>query len=86
MFGAEGVDLEFTKKAIEEIAKMSKELNESVDNIGARRLRAVISKLIEQLSYDAPDLRGEKVNIDKAFVQKELADIVRSEDLSKYIL
>merc|ERR1712113_868393 len=86
LFAAEGVELEFTKDAIEEIAKMSKNLNESVDNIGARRLRAVISKLIEEKSFDAPDLRGTKLIIDQQFVQKELSDIVKSEDLSKYIL
>jgi len=86
LFGAEGVDLEFSDDAIQEVARMSKDLNESVDNIGARRLRAVISKLIEQISFDAPDLRGQKMVIDQEFVQKELADIVKSEDLSKYIL
>eukprot|EP00485_Elphidium_margaritaceum_P000722 CAMPEP_0202686872 /NCGR_PEP_ID=MMETSP1385-20130828/2632_1 /ASSEMBLY_ACC=CAM_ASM_000861 /TAXON_ID=933848 /ORGANISM="Elphidium margaritaceum" /LENGTH=519 /DNA_ID=CAMNT_0049341541 /DNA_START=39 /DNA_END=1598 /DNA_ORIENTATION=+ len=86
LFGAEDVDLEFTQDAIEEIAKMSKTLNESVDNIGARRLRAVISKLVEQVSYDAPDMKGQKIIVDKEFVDKELADIVKSEDLSKYIL
>ena len=86
LFGAEGVDLEFTTDAIDEIARMSKGLNESVDNIGARRLRAVISKLIEQISFNAPEMRGQKLIIDKQFVEKELADIVKSEDLSKYIL
>jgi len=86
LFGAEGVDLVLTDCAIAEIARMSKHLNESVDNIGARRLRAVISKLVEQISYDAPDLRGQTITIDEAFVKKELSDIVQSEDLSKYIL
>mmetsp|Transcript_70639 Transcript_70639/g.63435 ORF Transcript_70639/g.63435 Transcript_70639/m.63435 type:complete len:536 (-) Transcript_70639:34-1641(-) len=86
LFGAEGVDLEFSPDAIEEVARMSKKLNESVDNIGARRLRAVISKLVEEKSFDAPDLRGTKLVIDRDFVNKELADIVKSEDLSKYIL
>ena len=86
LFGAEGVDLEFKEDAIQQIAKMSKNLNESVDNIGARRLRAVISKLVEQISFDAPDMRGQAMMIDKEFVNKELSDIVKSEDLSKYIL
>jgi len=86
LFGAEGVDLEFKPDAVKEIARMSKHLNESVDNIGARRLRAVISKLLEELSFNAPDLRGQTLLIDEAFVQRELSEIVQSEDLSKYIL
>ena len=86
LFGAEGVDLVVTDDAIQEIAKMSKDLNESVDNIGARRLRAVISKLVEQVSFDAPDMRGTTLTIDRAFVDKELAEIVKEEDLAKYIL
>merc|ERR1712130_904933 len=86
LFGAEGVELVVTDDAIEEIAKMSKDLNESVDNIGARRLRAVISKLVEQVSFDAPDMRGTTLTIDRQFVDKELAEIVKEEDLAKYIL
>ncbi len=61
LFGSEGVDLEFSDDAIKELAPMSKKLNESVDNIDARRLRAVISKLIEQISFDAPDMRGQTI-------------------------
>eukprot|EP00490_Sorites_sp_Unknown_P017490 CAMPEP_0114658160 /NCGR_PEP_ID=MMETSP0191-20121206/15208_1 /TAXON_ID=126664 /ORGANISM="Sorites sp." /LENGTH=377 /DNA_ID=CAMNT_0001879381 /DNA_START=441 /DNA_END=1574 /DNA_ORIENTATION=- len=86
LFGAEGVDIEFTEDGIREIAKISKELNESLDNIGARRLRAVISKIVEELSYNAPDMKGQKVIIDRDYVRTQLADIIKDEDLSKYIL
>lgn len=86
LFASEGVDLEFTPDAIKRIAKISRDLNESVENIGARRLRAVISKIVEEFSFDAPDKRGEKITITSEYVDKQLKDVLVSEDLSRYIL
>ncbi|ETO04335.1 heat shock protein HslVU, ATPase subunit HslU, partial [Reticulomyxa filosa] len=86
LFAAEGVDLEFTDDAIRTIAKYSRQLNENLENIGARRLRAVISKIVEDLSYDAPEKKGEKISVGSDFIAKQLSSIIADQDLSKYIL
>jgi len=82
----EGVDLRFTDDAIGEIAAMSAAVNERTENIGARRLQTVMEKLLEDLSFDAPDLQDKSITIDGETVRAKLKDIVQDEDLSRYIL
>lgn len=82
----EGVRIEFTEDAIEALADMAFKLNQSTDNIGARRLMTVMERLMEDISFDAPDRRGESIRIDAAYVQKELAAICEDSDLSRFIL
>jgi len=82
----EGIDLTFTKGAIERIADFAAQVNERTENIGARRLHTVMEKLLDDISFEGPDLVEKIVTIDDAYVTKMLADIVRNEDLSRYIL
>ncbi|MFI5360105.1 MAG: HslU--HslV peptidase ATPase subunit, partial [Halanaerobiales bacterium] len=73
-------------EAIEEIAEFAYRVNEQTENIGARRLHTIMERLLEDLSFSAPDLKGEKIVIDVDYVRKQLADVVMDKDLSKYIL
>ena len=82
----EGVDLDFTDDAIDEIARMSYLINQSEENIGARRLHTVMEKLLEEISFHAEDLCGQTITVDRAFVQQNLTDMIRKTDLHKYIL
>jgi len=82
----EGVKIEFTEDAIQALADMAFTLNQSTDNIGARRLMTVMERLMEDISFDAPDRRGESIRIDAAYVKKELASICEDSDLSRFIL
>lgn len=82
----EGVRVEFTPEAIREIAVLATEVNQSTDNIGARRLHTILEKLLEDLSFEAPDIHLEIVQITPAYVQEKLATIVKNRDLSQYIL
>ncbi len=82
----EGIDLEFTGDAIHAIAEMAAEVNERAENIGARRLHTVMEKLLDVLSFDAPDMTERRVVIDAAYVRRMLAEIVKDQDLSRYIL
>ncbi len=82
----EDVKLEFTGDAIDEIADIAVIVNEKTENIGARRLHTVIEKLLEDISFDAPEMKNEKIVIDRQYVRKKLSDVVRDEDLSRYIL
>ena len=82
----EEVTLEFKKEAIEEIAKISADVNEKTENIGARRLHAVLEKLLEEVSFAAPEMHGQKVPINKKYVKDRLDDIAEDQDLSRYIL
>ena len=86
LMATEGVQLEFTDDAIAEIARIAGEVNARTENIGARRLHTVMERLMEDLSFDAPDHAGERIVIDRAYVQAKLADIVKDTDLSRYIL
>jgi ATP-dependent HslUV protease ATP-binding subunit HslU len=86
LMATEGVQLEFTDDAVEEIARIAGEVNARTENIGARRLHTVMERLMEDLSFDAPDHAGERIVIDRAYVQAKLADVVRDTDLSRYIL
>ena len=80
------VTLEFTEGAIGRLADFATLVNERTENIGARRLHTVMEKLLDQVSFDAPSLAGRTITIDDAYVDSMLADIVRNEDLSRYIL
>ncbi len=86
LLSTEGVELEFTEDGVERIAEIAVMLNERMENIGARRLYTVMEKLLEEVSFNAPDMRGTKIIIDKKYVDEKLSDIMKDEDLSKYIL
>src|SRR5436189_7782 len=82
----EGIKLVFTDEALEEIARFAARVNESSENIGARRLHTIVEKLLEEISFEGPDLKKKSIKIDAAYVRKQLADIVKDQDLSRYIL
>jgi ATP-dependent HslUV protease ATP-binding subunit HslU len=82
----EGVKLEFTKEALDEIAHFAFRVNESTENIGARRLHTIMERVLDELSFDAPEKKGEQVTVDAEYVRKMLTDIVKDQDLSRYIL
>jgi len=82
----EEVELIFTDDGIEEIAEISTQINSTIENIGARRLHTILEKVLEEISFEAPDKSGEKITIDKSYVQKNLGDIIKDKDLSKFIL
>jgi ATP-dependent HslUV protease ATP-binding subunit HslU len=82
----EGIELSFTDDAIHRIADFATIVNERTENIGARRLHTVMEKLLDEISFEGPDLRDKRVVIDEAYVTRMLADIVKNDDLSRYIL
>ena len=82
----EGIDLTFTDDAIHRIAELATIVNDRTENIGARRLHTVMEKLLDDISFEGPDLVNKRVTIDEAYVTKMLAEIVKNEDLSRYIL
>ena len=82
----EGVKLHFTEDAVESIARFATTVNEQTENIGARRLHTILEKVLDELSFEAPDLRKKTVKVDAGYVSKQLADIVKNQDLSRYIL
>jgi ATP-dependent HslUV protease ATP-binding subunit HslU len=82
----EGVKLEFTKDALDEIARFAFRVNEGTENIGARRLHTIMERVLDEISFSAPDKKGEQVVVDAAYVGKMLTDIVKDQDLSRYIL
>jgi ATP-dependent HslUV protease ATP-binding subunit HslU len=82
----EGIALEFTRDAIERIAAMAVAVNEATENIGARRLFTIMEKILDQIGFDAPEFEGDKFTINAEYVDQRLAEIVKSEDLSRYIL
>ncbi|TIT71496.1 MAG: HslU--HslV peptidase ATPase subunit, partial [Mesorhizobium sp.] len=82
----EGVELAFTDDAIDSLAGIAVDLNASVENIGARRLQTVMERVLDEISYDAPDRNGTTVTIDSAYVQKHVGDLSRNTDLSRFIL
>ncbi len=86
LLATEAVTVSFTPEAIREVAKIAAQVNESVENIGARRLQTVMEKLLEDLSFEAEDRGGETVTIDADYVRERLAGLARDTDLSKYIL
>ena len=86
LLATEGVKLAFEPGAIEAIAGIAAQVNASAENIGARRLHTVMEKLLEDVSFDAPDLNGRTITITPNYVQERLAEITKDEDLSRYIL
>ena len=82
----EGVKLEFTHEALEEIAHFAFRVNESTENIGARRLHTIMERVLDELSFDAPEKKGQQITVDADYVRKMLTDIVKDQDLSRYIL
>jgi ATP-dependent HslUV protease ATP-binding subunit HslU len=82
----EGIKLTITDDALEEVARFAAQVNESAENIGARRLHTIMEKLLEEISFEGPDLRKKNVKVDAAYVRKQLAGIVKDQDLSRYIL
>ena len=86
LLGTEDVKISITKDAIEKLAEIAANVNESVENIGARRLQTVMEKLLEEISFTAEDRVGEEISIDKAYVEKQLSDVAKDTDLSKYVL
>jgi ATP-dependent HslUV protease ATP-binding subunit HslU len=86
LLGTEGVTLQFTADAIDRLADVATMVNERTENIGARRLHTVMEKLLDTVSFDAPDLVEKSLTIDAAYVDRMLSEIARNEDLSRYIL
>jgi len=82
----ERVDLNFLDEAIDEIAEMSALVNQRMENIGARRLQTIMEKFLEDISFDAPEMKEKEINIDAGYIREKLKDIIQDEDLSRYIL
>jgi ATP-dependent HslUV protease ATP-binding subunit HslU len=86
LLGTEGLDISFTDEAIDSIAHVAFMMNEEMEDIGARRLQTVVEKLLEDISFEAPDLEEKKIDIDADMVKKKLDDVVTVQDMKKYIL
>ncbi|MEO7144786.1 MAG: ATP-dependent protease ATPase subunit HslU [Bryobacteraceae bacterium] len=82
----EGIKLTFSDDALEQVAQMAAQVNSMTENIGARRLHTIMEKVLEEISFQGPDLKKKTVKIDGAYVRKQLSDIVKDQDLSRYIL
>jgi ATP-dependent HslUV protease ATP-binding subunit HslU len=82
----EGVKLEFTPDALEEVARFAFRVNEGTENIGARRLHTIMERVLDEISFEAPEKKGQSFTVDAAYVQKMLSEIVKDQDLSRYIL
>jgi ATP-dependent HslUV protease ATP-binding subunit HslU len=86
LLGTEGLTLRFHDDAVAELARIAVEVNRTSENIGARRLATVLERLLEEISFEAPDMAGVAIDIDAAFVRRTLSDIVQNQDLSRYVL
>jgi len=86
LLGTEGVSIEFADSGIDALARIAAEVNEALENIGARRLHTVMERLLDDVSFEAPERRETAVVIDAQYVDRMLAEIVTNEDLSRYIL
>jgi ATP-dependent HslUV protease ATP-binding subunit HslU len=86
LLDTEALKLSFTDDAVAAVARFAAHVNEQTENIGARRLHTILEKLLEEISFDAPEMKKKTVKIDAAYVQKQLASIVKDQDLSRYIL
>jgi ATP-dependent HslUV protease ATP-binding subunit HslU len=82
----EGVHLKFAVDAIQEIAEIASDVNERTENIGARRLHTILERLLDDVSFSAPEMHGKEVVIDAEYVRERLSPILKNEDLSRYIL
>jgi ATP-dependent HslUV protease ATP-binding subunit HslU len=86
LMGTEGLTLDFSQDAIEAIADAAVHVNSTVENIGARRLQTVMERLVEDISFDAPDKHGQTVHIDKTYVDERIGTLAADTDLSKFVL
>lgn len=86
LMDTENLNIIFTEDAIDEIAEIAEKVNEMTENIGARRLHTIMEKVMEDISFEAPNIRKKNITIDRKYVQKHLKDIVKDEDLSRFIL
>jgi ATP-dependent HslUV protease ATP-binding subunit HslU len=82
----EGVKLEFTPESLEEVARFAFRVNEGTENIGARRLHTIMERVLDEISFEAPEKKGQQITVDADYVRKMLTDIVKDQDLSRYIL
>jgi len=86
LMGTEDVTVTFAKDGVAALAHIAAEVNQSVENIGARRLSTVLERVFEELSFTAPDRAGDKVTVDAKFVEEHLGDIAKSADIGRYML
>lgn len=86
LLAAEGVQVEFSQNSLVEIAEIAYTVNEQTENIGARRLHTILEKLLEDISFEAPELTVKEIKIDRNYVDEKLGELVKNEDLSRYIL
>jgi ATP-dependent HslUV protease ATP-binding subunit HslU len=86
LLGTEDVTLEFTEDSIEALADIAVDLNSSIENIGARRLQTVMERVLDEISFNAPDRPGEVIRIDGDFVRNNIGELAKNTDLSRYIL
>jgi len=85
LLGADGVDIRFSTEAVKEIARFAHELNQTVENIGARRLHTVVQRVTEDLSFNSQNYKGQTIVIDGEFVKKQLTELTQQTDLKKFI-
>ncbi len=86
LLGAEGLDLSFREDAVKEVARLAVQVNSQTENIGARRLATLMERLLEEVSFEAPDMEGVALEVDAAYVTRALAEVVEDRDLSRYVL
>ena len=86
LLGAEGLDLSFREDAVREVARLAVQVNSHTENIGARRLATLMERLLEEVSFEAPDMNGVTLEVDAGYVNRALADVVEDRDLSRYVL
>ncbi|MDH4249319.1 MAG: ATP-dependent protease ATPase subunit HslU [Deltaproteobacteria bacterium] len=86
LLATEGVRLEFTAPAIEELASIAYEVNSGLENIGARRLHTILEKTLEEVSFEAPNLKGQTISVTPEYIRKQLGDILKNRDLTRYVL
>merc|ERR1712222_312578 len=84
LMSTEGVTLSFTDDAIQRIAEVAADINTNIENIGARRLNTVLERIIEEISFDADELKGQQVEVDVALVDEKIGDMIKKIDLSKF--
>ena len=86
LIATEGVNLKFSENAISEIAKIATQVNDEVENIGARRLHTILEKVLDDISFSASDKKNDEIKIDDKYVIKQIGEIYKNNDLSKFIL
>jgi len=86
LLDTEGIQLSFTPDAVAEIAEIATLVNQRTENIGARRLHTILERLLDEISFDAPDRAERKITVDGSYVREKLTEIIKDEDLSRYIL